>query len=226
MRTLILLMLALFIAEARAGTARELELARLSTDAKEAMFLLVELGVLTGEPGGPLHPNSFLKRYDASDLLARFFMCSGFAPADRSNDAESRRRELRFLINDLTPMPQVKKFVDVGFLRPDPTVMAEKGFFSGRANGRFEGTAWMTREEFVACLMRGFVRSNVHAPIDYSRARFADVSDGSWALGPIMAAAATGLIQGEPGRLFRPKAPIRRWEAAVIVVRATRTFKS
>lgn len=88
----------------------------------------------------------------------------------------------------------------------------ERGILFGDTNGRFNPNDYISRAEFVAIVNRIFKYQ------DQSGTVFSDIKGSEWYAADIDKAAAAGILKGSGGKA-RPKDPVSRQEAAVILVR-------
>ncbi|MFC5401404.1 S-layer homology domain-containing protein [Cohnella soli] len=91
----------------------------------------------------------------------------------------------------------------------------ELGFISGYADGAFKPNKTVSRDEFVAMLVRALKLQSTGSSLD-----FADTgSIQDWAKPYIAQALDSGLVSGYADGTFRPKASISRMELAAMIVR-------
>jgi len=88
-----------------------------------------------------------------------------------------------------------------------------RGILQGDANGSFKPDDAISRAEFAAIINRIFKYQ------DQSGTVFSDIKGGEWYAADIDRAAAAGILKGSDGKA-RPKDPVSRQEAAVMLVRA------
>ena len=88
-----------------------------------------------------------------------------------------------------------------------------RGILQGDANGSFKPDDAISRAEFAAIINRIFKYQ------DQSGTVFSDIKGGEWYAADIDKAAAAGVLKGSDGKA-RPKDPVSRQEAAVMLVRA------
>ncbi|MDD3298957.1 MAG: S-layer homology domain-containing protein [Firmicutes bacterium] len=112
--------------------------------------------------------------------------------------------------------PFVKKFNDMdsyGWAEEAVSIMAGKGFISGRNDELFDPGANITRAEFAAIIARML---KYETP-DSTELPFIDVSEDNWYFNAVAAAYRNGLINGRSGQVFDSDGNITRQEMAVII---------
>ncbi|HAX76269.1 MAG TPA: S-layer homology domain-containing protein [Cyanobacteria bacterium UBA11372] len=101
--------------------------------------------------------------------------------------------------------------------RPFIESLAEKGIVKGYPDGTFRPRQSVDRDEFSAMIRQAFDRARVrNIP---SGSYFNDVPQGYWAETPIQEAYETGFMNEFPGNEFRPKQPLTKAEALVMLMR-------
>ncbi|MBD2848437.1 S-layer homology domain-containing protein [Paenibacillus sp. IB182496] len=116
------------------------------------------------------------------------------------------------------PLAYTARFTDLGpehWAYDAVRYAAARHLAEGRADGRFDPAAPMTRAEFAALLVR-LLRLEA-AP---GAAVFADVPQASWYADAVAAAHAAGLVRGRDAERFAPDAPVTRQELAAMLQRA------
>ena len=111
---------------------------------------------------------------------------------------------------------QTAGFTDIAghWAEADIKEMAQRGIVAGITASMFAPDQEITRAEFAAIVVRALGISAAAGSVE-----FEDVAQDSWYAGPVMAAAAAGLITGYEGE-FRPDDLITREEMAVVIVKA------
>lgn len=127
------------------------------------------------------------------------------------------------IISSLTNSPysviyNERTFVDLTGHWAKATVedMAGRLIAEGSPSGLFEPERAVTRAEFAAMTVRALGLDDAAANEPLAR----DVRAGDWFAGAVASAERYGLVQGEPGGMFRPNDTITRQETMVIVARA------
>lgn len=109
-------------------------------------------------------------------------------------------------------------FPDVsGDCLPAIESLAARGIINGKAGGRFDPGAGMTRAEFAAIVIRGLglpLHSGAGEPA------YSDVAPDQWHSAYIETASHYGIITGVGGGQFAPERTLTRQEAAVMTARA------
>lgn len=101
--------------------------------------------------------------------------------------------------------------------RPFIQSLAEKGIISGYPDGTFRPTQAVDRDEFSAMIRQAFDRSSIrNIP---SGSYFKDVPQNYWAATPIQEAYEMGFMNNFPGNEFRPKQPLTKTQALVVLMR-------
>ncbi|MFB2981818.1 S-layer homology domain-containing protein [Microseira sp. BLCC-F43] len=101
--------------------------------------------------------------------------------------------------------------------RPFIQSLAEKGIVTGYPDGTFRPRQAVDRDEFSAMIRQAFERARIrNIP---SGSYFNDVPQGYWAETPIQEAYETGFMNDFPGNEFRPKQPLTKAEALVVLMR-------
>lgn len=88
-----------------------------------------------------------------------------------------------------------------------------RGIVQGSGNGKFEPNRELTRSEWVALVNRTFQLQK------QGDASFSDVNSDDWFEGDVLAAEASGYIQGFEDGTFKPGAPLTREQAAVTLTK-------
>ncbi len=91
----------------------------------------------------------------------------------------------------------------------------ELGFVAGYTDGSFKPNKTVSRDEFVAMLVKALKLQGANGSLDFADAG----SIQAWAKPYIAQALESGLISGYADRTFRPKASISRAELATMIVR-------
>jgi len=89
----------------------------------------------------------------------------------------------------------------------------DNGLASGYPDGTFRPEKSITRAEYMALANRAFNFT------DETEVNFSDVKPGDWYLSTIKKAISAGYISGYPDGTMRPKEPITRQEAAMIIAK-------
>lgn len=159
--------------------------------AEEAIASLVEKGVISGFPDGRFQPQATLTRVQAAIMLQRALNL----PVDTA--------------------------VDPGFSDVPPTytsygsvaAVAEAGIMLGRADGRFDLQAPLTRAEMAAVLARALKLPPA------VNAYFSDNPKGTFSYESVNALAEAGITTGFPDGTFRPGEPIKRADFSLFLHR-------
>jgi len=112
------------------------------------------------------------------------------------------------------------KFPDVPpnyWARPFIDSLAEKEIVTGYLNGTFRPKQAVDRDEFSAMIRQAFNRASVRKIP--SGSYFKDVPKNYWAETPIKEAYETGFMNDFPGKEFRPKQPLTKAQALVVLMR-------
>ncbi|GHV44356.1 hypothetical protein FACS189492_0540 [Clostridia bacterium] len=119
-------------------------------------------------------------------------------PIDNGADKEAR-------FTDLESVPWAFESVDA---------LAKRGVVFGNGNGEFYPNSPITREEFIAMLVRALgISASAETP------EFDDVQAGDWYYEVVAAAKASGITNGVGGGLFGAGREITREDAAVLAYR-------
>ncbi|GET41559.1 S-layer homology domain-containing protein [Microseira wollei] len=101
--------------------------------------------------------------------------------------------------------------------RPFIQSLAEKGIITGYPDGTFRPRQAVDQDEFSAMIRQAFERARIrNIP---SGSYFNDVPQGYWAETPIQEAYETGFMNDFPGNEFRPKQPLTKAEALLVLIR-------
>lgn len=101
--------------------------------------------------------------------------------------------------------------------RPFIQSLAEKGIITGYPDGTFRPRQAVDRDEFAAMIRQAFNRARIrNIP---SGSTFSDVPQGYWAAPPIQEAYETGFMNDFPGNEFRPKQPLTKAQALIVLMR-------
>ncbi|MEG4530230.1 S-layer homology domain-containing protein [Microcoleus sp. D2_18a_D3] len=112
------------------------------------------------------------------------------------------------------------KFPDVPpnyWARPFIDSLAEKEIVTGYVNGTFRPKQVVDRDEFSAMIHQAFNRASIRKIP--SGSYFKDVPQNYWAATPIKEAYETGFMNDFPGKKFRPKQPLTKAQALVVLMR-------
>ncbi|MEG4851837.1 S-layer homology domain-containing protein [Microcoleus sp. B5-D4] len=112
------------------------------------------------------------------------------------------------------------KFPDVPpnyWARPFIDSLAEKEIVTGYVNGTFRPKQVVDRDEFSAMIHQAFNRASIRKIP--SGSYFKDVPQNYWAATPIKEAYETGFMNDFPGKEFRPKQPLTKAQALVVLMR-------
>lgn len=112
------------------------------------------------------------------------------------------------------------KFPDVPqnyWARPFIQSLAEKDIVTGYLNGTFRPKQAVDRDEFSAMLRQAFNRASIRKIP--SGSSFKDVPKNYWAETPIQEAYEAGFMNDFPGNEFRPKQPLTKAQALVVLMR-------
>ncbi|MEG4083287.1 S-layer homology domain-containing protein [Microcoleus sp. POL10_C6] len=112
------------------------------------------------------------------------------------------------------------KFPDVPpnyWARPFIDSLAEKEIVTGYLDGTFRPKQAVDRDEFSAMIRQAFNRASVRKIP--SGSYFKDVPKNYWAETPIQEAYETGFMNDFPGNEFRPKQPLTKAQALVVLMR-------
>lgn len=131
-----------------------------------------------------------------------------------------------------TPIPAAEPepaelFSDMGayaWAKKSVETLAGMGIVNGTAEGKFEPSRAVTREEFLAMLLRAFAISAETS----EESGFADVNNSDWFCPYVTAGKTLGLVNGVSADTFGVSMPVTREDAAVMAWRiaayAGRTF--
>ncbi|UNU27099.1 S-layer homology domain-containing protein [Microcoleus vaginatus] len=112
------------------------------------------------------------------------------------------------------------KFPDVPqnyWARPFIQSLAEKDIVTGYVNGTFRPKQAVDRDEFSAMIRQAFNRASIRKIP--SGSYFKDVPKNYWAETPIQEAYEAGFMNDFPGNEFRPKQPLTKAQALVVLMR-------
>ncbi|MEG4323897.1 S-layer homology domain-containing protein [Microcoleus sp. herbarium5] len=112
------------------------------------------------------------------------------------------------------------KFPDVPpnyWARPFINSLAEKDIVTGYLDGTFRPKQAVDRDEFSAMIRQAFNRASVRKIP--SGSYFKDVPENYWAETPIQEAYEAGFMNDFPGNEFRPKQPLTKAQALVVLMR-------
>lgn len=166
--------------------------------AKDAIVRLYQKHLIDGTGQGYFEPAKPITRAELTAMIGRVF---GLEPVEAP----------------------ISGYIDVSpatWYYPWVMAAVHSGIATGVSANAFEPNRLVTRQEAAVLLARA---ANLTAASDPSRAAagaYADQTDiSAYALDAVMLVKRLGLMQGD-GRTFRPKAPITRQEAAVLLDRA------
>ena len=118
---------------------------------------------------------------------------------------------------ELPPEETDTTFTDIAGHWAENDIMRafQRGLAAGKGENTFQPDAQITRAEFAAFAARvlGLEQNTAYVPL------FADVAEGQWYAGAVLACANQGILAGADG-LFRPEDRITREEMAKIIVSA------
>ena len=118
---------------------------------------------------------------------------------------------------ELPPEETDATFTDIAGHWAESNIMSafQRGLAAGKGENTFQPDAQITRAEFAAFAARvlGLEQNTAYVPL------FADVAEGQWYTGVVLACAHKGILAGADG-LFRPEDRITREEMAKIIVSA------
>jgi len=112
------------------------------------------------------------------------------------------------------------KFPDVPqnyWARPFIDSLAEKEIVTGYVNGTFRPKQAVDRDEFSAMIRQAFNQASIRKIP--SGSYFKDVPKNYWAETPIQEAYEAGFMNDFPGNEFRPKQPLTKAQALVVLMR-------
>jgi len=143
------------------------------------------------------------------------FVPSTFSTEDGKTTATLKRNS-----NSIYTVLKVsgKTFTDVPanyWAKDDIELLARKLIVNGNSATTFGPKLKVTRAEFAALVVRALGLNEAAADN-----KFSDVVANKWYAGSVAAAAAAGIVKGDPNGKFRPEDPISREELAAMVVRA------
>lgn len=166
----------------------------------EYVFSACELGIMQGKGGGRFDPKGSSTRAEFVAVLMRL-----------SGEEAGEIKE-----GDLP-------FSDVGageWFAPYVAWAAAKGYVTGYPDGTFRPRAVISRCETAALIDR-FIKGEGISTVPDPDApdSFRDVPANAWYAAELDSARTSGLMKGDPGGTFRPKAPVTRAEIAAIAVR-------
>lgn len=124
-------------------------------------------------------------------------------PIPSADDAADETEKLLF--DDLTDVPWAKEGIEE---------LVNTGVLKGVGENKFGPHLLVTREQFVAMLVRAFQLEEPHA-----KSTFADVDESSWYYTSVAAAQGLGIVQGNDNGCFGVGEPITRQDMAVLVYR-------
>lgn len=101
--------------------------------------------------------------------------------------------------------------------RPFIQSLAAKGIISGYPDGTFKPKQAVDRDEFSAMIRQAFDRASTRSIP--SGSYFKDVPQKYWAATPIQEAYEMGFMNDFPGNEFRPKQPLTKAQALVVLMR-------
>lgn len=130
-------------------------------------------------------------------------------PVENSGEAPGEM-ETNAVFNDLQ---------SVEWAKPHIERLYEKGVISGRGDGSFAPQDTVTREEFVAMIVRMFGLSAAK-----DNAGFTDVPADSWSRDAISAAVENGVVSGVTETEFGFGSPVTRQDCAVICARILQNY--
>jgi hypothetical protein len=98
-------------------------------------------------------------------------------------------------------------------------VLAALGVLTGDVTGNYRPEDSITRAEAAAVIYRTFTGSNDGAASFKGATKFPDVSSTHWANGYINWCTEMGIINGKPGGIYDPEAPVTYAEFVAMLVR-------
>ena len=121
----------------------------------------------------------------------------------------------------LNPDVDMSKFTDIaksywGYIKIRNVLSA--GFFTGMSENTFEPRGNMTRAQFCQ-MIYNIYKNDPNVMTSDIEIRFSDVENGRWYYDAVMACAEAGIVNGVGDGLFCPSEPIKRQDAAVIMMR-------
>lgn len=175
--------------------------------AQSAIYALADQGVLQGTGGGTFSPDATVTRASVAVMLWRLSGSPVFTPPAGAD------------------VPNRDYYADVAadaWYAEAVRWCTEKGLVQGRGDGSFGPNGPITREQLATMLYRyeqvvnqGGFQGAWMFPLDYTDA--AAVS--SWADEAVHYLAMKGIVQGKPGKVLDPAAPVSRAECAVMLQR-------
>ncbi len=159
----------------------------LGTDLGNAIYKLVEKGVVVGYPDGTFKPDNNLTRAELTKMINLVF---GYTESDATG------------FNDVT---------DADWFKPYVLVAKKAGYIKGFEDGSFRGNQNLTREQACAIVSRCANLKETKMLIKISD----PVSD--WADVDVKKVIAAGFMSVEEGDKFRAKEDITRGELALLL---------
>jgi len=166
--------------------------------AKDAIIRLYQMHLIEGTGQGYFEPAKPITRAEMTAMIGRVF---GLEPVDAP----------------------ISGYIDVAptsWYYPWVMAAVHSGIATGVTNNVFEPNRLVTRQDAAVLLARAANLSAANDPARAAAGAYHDQADiSAYALDAVMLVKRLGLMQGD-GRTFRPKAPITRQEAAVLLDRA------
>lgn len=166
--------------------------------AKDAIVRLYQLHLIDGTGQGYFEPAKPITRAELTAMIGRVF---GLEPVDAP----------------------ISGYIDVAptsWYYPWVMAAVHSGIATGVTTNVFEPNRLVTRQDAAVLLARAANLSAANDPARAVAGAYHDQADiSAYALDAVMLVKRLGLMQGD-GRAFRPKAPITRQEAAVLLDRA------
>ncbi len=220
------------------------------TDAVETLKLSLNtekhVKYINGESDGLFHPDDFLTRAEAAQMIYSLTDDGNGAPpvvagtAGPNSTTEVVLGEVRqtgVTVTDgsvqeqadamgvaasaTVAAPQTARFSDVSdseWFANAVNTLSVCNIING-SDGLFRPKDEITRAEFVTVLSNFFDDSEIEAAATSAQISFSDVSTSDWAQDNILFAASQGWITGYPDGTFHPERRISRAEASVVINR-------
>ncbi|MBQ7704568.1 MAG: S-layer homology domain-containing protein [Selenomonadaceae bacterium] len=167
----------------------------------EAVTMMANKGIIEGYGDGTYRGNRNITRYEASTVLAKIL-----------------KTKFNVDLDDAIVFPDIPaEHWAYNFVRFTSKIGITKGY----EDNTFRGEKYITRYE-MAQMLANVLNLNAETSSQNKNPNpFYDVSNNHWAVDAVTLLAAEGIIEGYGNGTFRGEQNITRYEAAVMIARAT-----
>ncbi|KAA9007426.1 alpha-amylase [Paenibacillus spiritus] len=143
---------------------------------------------------------------------------TGFAPARNVTRAEFAAMLTRTLGLTAKNKASFSDVASTAWYADSVAAAYESGLVKGSGTGTFHPSQMITREEMAAMIVRAYaLKTGKNAPASGNPAYGDLASVSAWAKSDVAAASSLGLLQGQSGNVFAPKAHATRAESAQVL---------